>query len=100
MNELIELILKDFVATSDNDTEYCTIENGCKYKNECLTHCLDYYLEKNKDKYNTIDYSKRLESVERFVLMLESEFDKKLEMLRENNNLFAEEIKKLGGFKE
>lgn len=43
---------------------------------------------------------KRIENLEKMYLMLQDEVDKKLEMLRENNNLFAEEIKKLGGFKE
>ena len=52
VNNLLELILKDFVATSDNDEEYCTIKEGCEYNHECLTHHLDYYLEKNSDKYN------------------------------------------------
>lgn len=52
MNYVLELVLKDFVATSDDDEEYCTIKQECKYNNECLRHHLDYYLEKNSDKYN------------------------------------------------
>lgn len=43
---------------------------------------------------------KRIENLEKLYLMLQDDVDKKLEMLRENNNLFATEIKKLGGFKE
>ena len=43
---------------------------------------------------------KRIENLEKMYLMLQDEVDKKLEMLRENNNLFATEIKKLGGFQE
>ena len=43
---------------------------------------------------------KRVENLEKLYLMLQDDVDKKLEMLRENNNLFAKEIEKLGGFKE
>lgn len=43
---------------------------------------------------------KRIENLEKMYLMLQDEVDKKLEMLRENNNLFATEIEKLGGFQE
>ena len=43
---------------------------------------------------------KRIENLEKMYLMLQDEVDKKLEMLRENNNLFANEIKKVGGFEE
>ena len=51
--------------------------------------------------FNTVtDLEKRVENLEKLYLMLQDDVDKKLEMLRENNNLFAEEIKRLGGFQE
>lgn len=43
---------------------------------------------------------KRVENLEKMYLILQDDVDKKLEMLRENNNLFATEIKELGGFQE
>lgn len=43
---------------------------------------------------------KRIENLEKVYLMLQDDVDKKLEMLRENNNLFATEIEKLGRFQE
>ena len=43
---------------------------------------------------------KRVENLEKLYLMLQDDVDKKFEMLRENNNLFATEIEKLGGFQE
>lgn len=43
---------------------------------------------------------RRVENLEKFYIMLQDDVYKKLEMLRENNNLFATEIEKLGGFKE
>lgn len=42
----------------------------------------------------------RLSNLEKAFLCYCNETEKKLEMLRENNNLFTTEIKKLGGFQE
>lgn len=44
--------------------------------------------------------NKRLSNIEEIFVCFTDEIDKKLEMLRENNNLFATEIQKLGGFNE
>lgn len=55
----------------------------------------------HQDLFDTVtDLEKRVENLEKLYLMLQDDVDKKLEMLRENNNLFAKEIEKLGGFKE
>lgn len=43
---------------------------------------------------------KRIKNLEKLFLIHEYEIEQKLEMLRENNNLLAEEVKKLGGFKD
>lgn len=56
--------------------------------------------EKKGERMTDLTLEKRIENLEKMYLMLQEDIDKKLEMLRENNNLFAEEIKKLGGFKE
>ena len=47
-----------------------------------------------------LSLEKRVENLEKMYLILQDDVDKKLEMLRENNNLFASEIKRLGGFQE
>lgn len=59
-------------------------------------------LERKSDKLDEKieKMNKRLVNLEKVYLMMYDEFDKKLEMLRENNNLFANEIKKVGGFEE
>ena len=55
----------------------------------------------HQELFNTVtDLEKRVENLEKIYLILQNDIDKKLEMLRENNNLFATEIKKLGGFQE
>ena len=55
-------------------------------------------IEKHYPKWENIE--KRTSNLEKVYLMMYDEFDKKMEMLRENNNLFANEIKKVGGFDE
>ena len=52
----------------------------------------------NEDELKTILH--RLQNLEKLYVLLQDDVDKKLEILRENNNLFATEIEKLGGFKE
>lgn len=55
-------------------------------------------IEKHYPKWENIE--KRTSNLEKVYLMMYDEVEKKLEMLRENNNLFANEIKKVGGFEE
>lgn len=86
------------------------IFDDCVHYRENQTHCEKHFYIYNCRgckfyKTNPIfkkmsKLDKRLTNLEKVYLMMYDEFDKKMEMLRENNNLFANEIKKVGGFEE